>query len=289
LLSYIEQGPLYNSINFMIGNRATYPSNLSAHGVRINAFLCPSSPLPRGSLPGCCCLLIKPPGNNYFASVGPSIAYQSQQGPGQVGTIGLFGYDWDARYNVLTSGGGFASAAPIGPADIVDGTSNTIAFGEFRGGDWNCAQLSVPQDVINHITWPSIPFSGPWVGPQLQTFMAWLNSCAAAAPASILNGGNNWQTNQSFLGASWDQGLLGYSLGNTMLAPNPPIPNCRVCSWNGDWDCPMMAGLSSFHPGGCNVAMADGSVRFLKSSMQMQVVWYLGTKSGGEVVSADQY
>jgi prepilin-type processing-associated H-X9-DG protein len=78
-------------------------------------------------------------------------------------------------------------------------------------------------------------------------------------------------------------------LGNTMLAPNPNIPNCRVCTWNGDWDCPMMAGLSSFHPGGGNVAMADGSVRFLKSSTAMQVVWYLGTKSGGEVVGSDQY
>ena len=74
-----------------------------------------------------------------------------------------------------------------------------------------------------------------------------------------------------------------------LLAPNPNIPNCRTCSWFGDWDCPGMYGLSSFHPGGGNVAMADGSVRFLKSSTAMNVVWGLGSKAGGEILSSDQY
>ena len=75
----------------------------------------------------------------------------------------------------------------------------------------------------------------------------------------------------SYLGMSWDQGIFGYSLGNTMLAPNPNYPNCRTCTWNGDWDCPGMYGLSSYHPGGGNIAMADGSVRFLKSSTAMNL------------------
>jgi hypothetical protein len=35
--------------------------------------------------------------------------------------------------------------------------------------------------------------------------------------------------------------------------------------------------------------MADGSVRFLKSSTNMQVVWGLGTRAGAEVISGDQY
>ena len=79
-----------------------------------------------------------------------------------------------------------------------------------------------------------------------------------------------WQYNMSYLGLSWDQGMFGYTLGNTFLAPNPQYPNCRTCTWNGDWDCPGMYGLTSYHPGGGNVAMADGSVRFLKSSTAMQ-------------------
>jgi len=119
--------------------------------------------------------------------------------------------------------------------------------------------------------------------------MLWLNTCASTAPSTITHGGNNWEYNMSYLGISWDQGIFGYSLGNTILAPNPAWPNCRTCTWMGDWDCPGMYGLSSFHPGGGNVAMADGSVRFLKSSTSMNVVWSLGTKAGGEVLSSDSY
>lgn len=50
-----------------------------------------------------------------------------------------------------------------------------------------------------------------------------------------------------------------------------------------------MYGLSSYHPGGGNVAMADGSVRFLKSSANMYIVQCLGTRNGGEVISSDAY
>jgi hypothetical protein len=35
--------------------------------------------------------------------------------------------------------------------------------------------------------------------------------------------------------------------------------------------------------------MADGSVRFMKSSINMVVWWALGTKANGEVISADSY
>jgi prepilin-type processing-associated H-X9-DG protein len=62
-----------------------------------------------------------------------------------------------------------------------------------------------------------------------------------------------------------------------------------MCSWDGDWDCPGKYSLSSFHPGGGNVAFADGSVRFLKSSAAMQTVWALGSRDQGEVLSSDSY
>jgi prepilin-type processing-associated H-X9-DG protein len=46
---------------------------------------------------------------------------------------------------------------------------------------------------------------------------------------------------------------------------------------------------SSNHPGGVNLALADGSVRFIKDSVSLQPWWGLGTRAGGEVVSSDQY
>ena len=46
---------------------------------------------------------------------------------------------------------------------------------------------------------------------------------------------------------------------------------------------------SSNHPGGVNLGMADGSVRFIKDTIAQDVWWALGTRSGGEVLSADQF
>ena len=92
----------------------------------------------------------------------------------------------------------------------------------------------------------------------------------------------------SHLGRAWHQGMFGWSLGNTLLAPNAPYPNCAMTD-GGDWDKPGIYGMSSYHPGGGNVAFADGSVRFLKSSTAMTIVWSLGSRGGGEVVSSDSY
>jgi hypothetical protein len=35
--------------------------------------------------------------------------------------------------------------------------------------------------------------------------------------------------------------------------------------------------------------MADGSVRFLKDSTSLNVIWALGSRAGGEIISADAY
>jgi prepilin-type processing-associated H-X9-DG protein len=47
--------------------------------------------------------------------------------------------------------------------------------------------------------------------------------------------------------------------------------------------------IASFHPGGANVLMGDGSVRFLKDSVNVVTLRGLVSLSGGEVLSADQY
>ena len=50
-----------------------------------------------------------------------------------------------------------------------------------------------------------------------------------------------------------------------------------------------MWNFSSFHPGGANMMMGDGSVKFIKNSLSMQTIWQIGSATGGEVVSADTY
>jgi prepilin-type processing-associated H-X9-DG protein len=41
----------------------------------------------------------------------------------------------------------------------------------------------------------------------------------------------------------------------------------------------------SGHPGGCNVAFADGSVHFLSDSMSLITLQGLSTRAGGEVIT----
>ncbi len=52
---------------------------------------------------------------------------------------------------------------------------------------------------------------------------------------------------------------------------------------------PSLYGAGSPHPGGFNALFCDGSVRFIKNSIAVQVFKFLITKAGGEVVSSDSY
>jgi prepilin-type N-terminal cleavage/methylation domain-containing protein/prepilin-type processing-associated H-X9-DG protein len=51
----------------------------------------------------------------------------------------------------------------------------------------------------------------------------------------------------------------------------------------------LVGGFGSNHPGGANFAFGDGSVRFLKNSIDPKVYGYLGNRSDGEMISGDQF
>ncbi len=282
LLGFMEQNAVYNAINFNVSADACQPESGSMEDTvivtRISSFLCPSSPLPVGGYWG----VVTPvnnrfPGNNYFASIGASIAMWRESN-----WNGLFGY-----------------YRGIGIQDITDGTSNTVAFGEWRMGDYNATKLSLPQDIMN--LRGAVQGVGEWSHPNNNMplggtpfanspFQQFLQQCAGLAQTQQRNGtGGDGQANKSELGRTWHEAMLGCALGNILLPPNPNYPNCIVQGWNGDMDAPGMFTLSSYHPGGANVAFADGSVRFLKSSTAMNVIWALGTRDGEEVLSSDSY
>ncbi len=101
--------------------------------------------------------------------------------------------------------------------------------------------------------------------------------------------------------ASW----VGVIPGN-QLAANPGWPakeyvvgNTLVLGFTGEWDDltwvspndprAHLANYWALHPGGCNFVFCDGSVRFLKESMDAHVFGYVSTRSSGEIVVAGQF
>ena len=95
----------------------------------------------------------------------------------------------------------------------------------------------------------------------------------------------------SRVGSAWAVGDMTCTTYNHVS-----VPNARSCAGMD----PMMMGMSmvnmavqlppsSFHPGGVDVAIGDGSVRFIKESIALNVWRSLSTRNGGEVVSASDY
>jgi prepilin-type N-terminal cleavage/methylation domain-containing protein/prepilin-type processing-associated H-X9-DG protein len=73
-----------------------------------------------------------------------------------------------------------------------------------------------------------------------------------------------------------------YSVGTTVWGVNNPPP---YSIWPS---APYyLAGISGYHPGGANVAMADGSVQFLSQTINLMLLGRLGTRAGGEPIGGD--
>jgi prepilin-type processing-associated H-X9-DG protein len=74
-------------------------------------------------------------------------------------------------------------------------------------------------------------------------------------------------------------------------------PNSKTAPWNScRTSCPgctpddaSYSNVQSYHPGGVNVLFVDGSVRFIKDSVQQNVWMSLGTRAGNEVVTSSSY
>ena len=82
---------------------------------------------------------------------------------------------------------------------------------------------------------------------------------------------------------------MGMTMFNTIAPPNStPYPwgDCRYTGGGYPNDA-TFANANSNHPGGCNVLMADGSVHFIKSSINQYTWWSLGTRANGELIPAD--
>ena len=282
ILPQLEQGPLYNAINFRI--KVGGPGYAKDPGAcytmwisTVNTFLCPSD----GTN-----------GNGKLPWVGPSKPYANPNGQSP------------------------SSSPPLDPTgtqvQFIPVSNYAGSFGDnYAGGALNGG---LPWETYPHSSAggrPVIGWGGYWGtniadadGPgALRGFFDFDGFTTVTLP-SVTDGTSNtilvgeviptraadsnfWVKNGAVAGTTIP---LGWN-SNTVPATDP--------SCNGVWQSAASPvgcryscaakGFTSFHPGGANFAFSDGSVRFLKNSINIVPYCALGSRNGGEVISSDSY
>jgi prepilin-type N-terminal cleavage/methylation domain-containing protein/prepilin-type processing-associated H-X9-DG protein len=289
MLPNLEQNPLYNAYNFSFG-ADNEPTGSGTGGVvnttvtysAIPSFSCPSDNQ-----------RVRP-----LVPYAPSNYVSNHGGPGVIrmwsGTIVEFltvgppgssnpGAQWWGTDSNL----GF-----FGFEGVTDGTANTGLFSEkllgWPNGDQGGHLLSNGAEArrgIYTISTISVDYNnlngnGGGAGALLS-----VRACQAIPAGTPSN--NGWLNGFGWaLGYEWhtvNNAYHHYNTPNKLTCLNPGDPGGL---WGGTSG---MSTASSNHPGGINVCFADGSVRFIKDSVNQPTWWALGSRNGGEVVSSDQY
>lgn len=241
LLPFVEQSPLFSSINFSLPT-LSQQGNTTALATSVNSFLCPSDGQQAPSYAG---------GTNYRFSEGTSICYA--YGPVDFGQVNT---------TMPIPDGAFFDNLSINLAQISDGTSNTAVASEKLMGDFNNGIASQMRDIYVQTTWPTTPE---------ETYQQCQAVDNTSLPAKGESGG----------GSPW---LRGYVATSVYKHVSPP--NSYSCYF---YPSRLTLTATSLHPGGVNVALADGSVRFVKSAVNRMTWRALGSRNGGEVISSDSY
>ncbi len=270
ILPFIEQTQIYNAINFNWGcedanNVLCYLINATGTNAKVAGFCCPSDP--NAGVPD---HNNTSNTNNYYGCVGTTMNWST------IGTTTLNVVNIN-----LPSTGLFTWQASYGLANCIDGSSNTIAFAE---GVVGTQSLQPGQKRIALINVGGLqPFETYDASQNINNAKAALNVCNVVWNAKTAG------TIDRQRGENWAHGCMDMTLFNTIGTPNDFGDTWSACSRIGSGARSDLNSADSYHAGGINVTMGDGSVRFIKDSVNMQTWMGLGTKAGGEVLSADSY
>ncbi len=179
------------------------------------------------------------------------------------------GTSYDIRY---ATDGLFYYNSACSFRDITDGTTNTIVMAESLLGSHRDNTGPTPEDPQRQVGWPSgLRFGGSGPG-----FAGVVNPDLAALAASC----TSWQGSRC---SAWIVGRPLYSVFSTYMPPNTPVPDIA-----GQQHMGFFAARSN-HPGGVNVLLGDGSVRFVGDTIDVRLYRALGTSSGREVIPGDAF
>ena len=252
LTNELEQRALYNAYNFSLGDvfqGAAVAANTTVMTTPLAVYLCPSDPFAGNTGPL----------DGGFVATTACTNYAICGGTNRVNSGGVVtGISWWMGRN-----SSFGSLVSL--ANILDGTSNTAAFGEWVKG--NDGRGATGQNLVYVI--PSYANGGP-AGDD--------RACQASVTPKWDFKGEYWTLQDSGRGGPYYHVLT---------------PNRHDCATGaGDLDygsVDSFIGASSAHPGGVNLLLMDGSVRFVKNGVGQPVWLGLGTRSGGEVTDASSF
>jgi len=219
ILNQLEQGPLFNSMNFSL--QITDPGSSTVRSTTLNVHIFPSSTGRTGPI------LLK--------NAGGTVVLSNLSAGNYVGSAGQFEPEEFPRIN----NGILFRNSMVGIRDITDGTSQTLMTGERSRNMGEAAWVG------------AIPFALTCTNP------TWRNQTCESANVLVL----------AHTGPSPDEAWID-------------TPNYKTSGADDYW---------SLHAGGVNFLFADGSVRFLKETINPSVFSALATRAGGETVSGDSF
>jgi prepilin-type N-terminal cleavage/methylation domain-containing protein/prepilin-type processing-associated H-X9-DG protein len=262
ILPYVEQTGGYNAYNFvwpgdMYPMAVTAGPNVTAGIQRIASYLCPSD---QPALPIDL--------TQYTIAIN-QCSYGMSRGRIENlfsnWAVSSFPDPTQPYFSTCNYGGGdgmFMPESVVRIADVTDGTSNTFMFGEMS---------RFPNEPPNIFPFGNI--ASAWGDGTYYPSGVRVSAGAFVIPA--LNSPPD--TTGTVFKACFDGTIQPPDWLKNAAIPGGP------CNTLGQW------GFRSFHPGGGNFAMADGSVKFIKNSINLVTYRALGTRNLGEIVSADQY
>jgi prepilin-type N-terminal cleavage/methylation domain-containing protein/prepilin-type processing-associated H-X9-DG protein len=260
LLAYIEQANKYNQFNLLYNVNSDAPlngnipaltgANARARSQDMPIYLCPSDPSGMYTFTDA-------GRTNYFASIG---------GDSNPSSASPFG----GIFSMATTDGSEMKGYPI--VAVTDGTSNTVLFAEvMRSRETNSATGSGIRDNITIIIANGDP--------------GWSDTDGTVIP--MCQTGSPWDTSIKYVGQQYYRNLPS----NYIFTHTLPINwNRKVTGGTQPYSCgaigfgKMHISASSYHTGGANAVLADGSVRFFRDSTSLAVWRAYGSRVGGEVI-----
>jgi prepilin-type N-terminal cleavage/methylation domain-containing protein len=253
ILPLMEQGVAFNAINFVFSHLGA--ANVTVVTLSMSPFVCPSdiNKDERTQFPPFTELNATASVTSYGVSAGDWFVWNGFNGP-------------DSRNAFLVN-----KSRRI--AEFTDGTSGTLLATDVKVYNPLCGPFSPIPPGMTPTTVPT-----PYVDP--------LTAAPAYATCTPGRGHTFWADGNSHETAMTTAWPPNKNISNSTGASELDYETALIVSGG-----PTYAALTarSYHPGGVNALSGDGSVRFVKSTIDGMVWRALGTVGGGEVVSSDQY